>query len=259
MGILNATPDSFYNKGINSDAGSLLREAEIMINEGAAILDIGGMSTRPDADTITVKEELDRTIPVIQDIKKQFPGIFISIDTYRSEVASEAVHAGADLVNDISAGMFDDKMYETVASLSVPYIAMHIQGDPKTMQVNPVYNDVAKEVLEYFIEKIKLIDAAGIKDGIIDPGFGFGKSLAHNYELLKSLHVFQLFEKPVMAGVSRKSMLYKLLGISPEEALNATTTIHMLALQQGACILRAHDVKAAVETIRLYKYYEDPV
>lgn len=257
MGILNATPDSFYTKGRENTIEDHLHKAEMMLSEGATILDIGGMSTRPNADEVSEGEEMDRVIPLIEKIKTSFAQSFVSIDTYRSAVARTAVHAGADIVNDISAGELDSSMLPTVASLNVPYIAMHMQGNPKTMQQQPHYNDIAFDVLQYFIKKITACEQAGIKDIIIDPGFGFGKTLTHNYQLLKLLHTLQIVGKPLLAGISRKSMVYKLLGTDADQALNGTTALHIFALQQGAKILRVHDVKEAVECIKLFSFYQN--
>lgn len=256
MGILNATPDSFYTRGRNSTPEAILEQAGKMIEEGALILDIGGMSTRPDAADVSPEEELDRVLPVISSIRKAFPDIFISIDTYRAAVAAAAVAAGADLVNDISAGDADDRMLGVVAGLQVPYIAMHMQGMPATMQQNPQYKNITLDVLDYFIQKINACTKAGIKDIILDPGFGFGKTMEHNYQLLKGMQALQVTGKAVLAGLSRKSMIYKLLGTGAEAALNGTTALHMLALQQGAAVLRAHDVKEAAECIKIFRYYQ---
>jgi dihydropteroate synthase len=256
MGILNATPDSFYTQDKYSHAGALLDKAGQMLEEGAGILDIGGMSTRPGAAVISEAEETDRVLPLIEQVRKHFPQAFISIDTYRAAVARAAVTAGADIVNDISAGDMDPGMLSTVAGLQVPYILMHMQGTPATMQDNPSYTDVAEEVLQFFITKTAPCRAAGIRDIILDPGFGFGKTQTHNYRLLKGLHTLRITGLPILAGLSRKSMVYRVLGTDAGQALNGTTALHMLALQQGATLLRVHDVKEAVECIRLYAYYQ---
>jgi len=255
MGIINATPDSFYTRDRYVSLRDKEQLAAGMVEAGAAILDIGGMSTRPGAEEITLEEERSRVLPLIRSLKKAFPEILISIDTYRSRIAEEAVLAGADMVNDVSAGNMDPAMAEVVAALEVPFIAMHMQGTPRTMQQHPVYEDVAKDILDFFIKKITALEQAGIRDIIIDPGFGFGKSLEHNYQLLGKLHTFSILEKPLLAGISRKSMLYRLLQISPDDALNATTAANMLLLMQGAAILRVHDVREAVECVKLYEYY----
>ena len=251
MGIINATPDSFFanSRGLKINEAVLL--AEKMINEGATIIDIGGQTTKPGSDAITSAEEIDRVVPVIEAIANSFPEILISVDTYYADVAETAVTAGACIVNDISGGMFDEDIIPTVAKLNVPYILMHIQGVPKTMQDNPSYKNITTEILDYFIERINLCKQAGIKDVIIDPGFGFGKTIEHNYQLLQSLHAFQMFDYPLLVGVSRKGMIYKPLNISADEALNGTTVLNTIALQQGAQILRVHDVKEAKQAIDL--------
>jgi len=256
MGILNATPDSFYTQGRKTSLSEQVDNAGNMLEAGASILDIGGLSSRPGAAEITEAEEADRVLPVIDQVRKHFPAAFISIDTYRAAVAREAVPGGADIVNDISAGSLDEQMISTVAALDIPYIAMHMAGTPRTMQQEPHYDNVTLEVMEYFIKKIGHCREAGIKDIILDPGFGFGKTTAHNYQLLKGMHTFEILGCPVLAGISRKSMIYKFLGTDAEHALNGTTALHMLALQQKAAILRAHDVKEAAECIRLFSYYQ---
>lgn len=256
MGILNITPDSFYTKGKDNQINLHLENASKMCENGASIIDIGGMSTRPDAIEISEQEECDRVLPVIEAIQKHQPSFFISVDTYRSHVAKLAVEAGADIVNDISAGNLDKNMIETVARLNVPYIAMHMKGTPQTMKDKTDYENLPLEILHYFIEKTKECRAAGIKDLIIDPGFGFAKNLNQNYLLLKNLHLFKTLELPILAGLSRKSMIYKLLNSSPEEALNGTTILNTLALQQGAEILRVHDVVAAKELVEILAFYQ---
>ncbi len=256
MGILNVTPDSFYDGGKYATEAELLHQTELMLNKGARIIDIGGMSSRPGAAMIDVETELQRLIPAIIAISQRFPEAVISADTVRAKVAKEAVMAGAGMINDISAGSIDSELLPTVAQLGVPYILMHIQGKPENMQVNPVYTDVVKEVLQFFIEKLSRLRSLGIKDVIIDPGFGFGKTVAQNYELLKHLQTFQLMGLPILAGVSRKSMICKVLGVNPDKALNGTTALHTLALLNGASILRVHDVKEAVEVVELLKAYE---
>lgn len=254
MGILNASPDSFYTLPDGSNGRSLTLLAENMLEEGASILDIGGMSTRPGANLLTTEEEWNRIKGPLKEIRRIFPEAILSIDTFRSDIARRAVDAGANMINDISAGELDGQMLATVAGLKVPYIAMHMQGTPQTMQENPHYNIVTQEILDYFILKTKQMEDAGIKDIIIDPGFGFGKTIAQNYQLLNELDTFSILEKPVLAGISRKSMIYKLLGIQPAEALNATTALNMIALQKGADILRVHDVKEAMQCIQLFQY-----
>jgi dihydropteroate synthase len=253
MGIINATPDSFYKGNINDDILSL---ATKMIADGAAILDIGGQSTRPGSERITAEEETKRVLPVIELISKNFPDIIISIDTYNSKVAAAAVEAGAAIVNDISAGNMDKNMITTVAALKVPYICMHMQGTPNTMQDAPNYDDVAKEVLGFFIAKIAQCKKAGIMDIIIDPGFGFGKTIAHNFSLLKKLEVFKILHVPILAGLSRKNTIYKTLNTTAGNALNGTTALNTIALMNGATILRVHDVKEAAEAITLFTAYK---
>jgi len=255
MGILNATPDSFYNKGQESDPDSLLRNAEKMLNDGAAILDIGGTSTKPGAALIDTEDELARVIPVIAAIHKRFPDAWLSVDTYNSVTANEAIITGASIINDVSAGRFDTNMLKTVAALRVPYIAMHMQGTPETMQQGPHYKDVVTEVLDYLQDTSSQCSEAGITDIIIDPGFGFGKTVEHNFQLLNALHNFRILSKPILAGISRKSMVCKPLHVNPEHALNGSTALHIVALQQGANILRVHDVKEAMEVIKLYQQF----
>ncbi len=253
MGILNATPDSFYNKGQQSDEISLLRNAEKTLKDGAAILDIGGASTKPGQELISADEELERVMPVVITIHKNFPEAWLSIDTYSARVAKEAAEAGVSIVNDVSSGRFDGAMLRTVGELKVPYIAMHMQGTPKTMQQEPQYKDVVDEVKRYLQDVCEQCEQAGIAEVIIDPGFGFGKTVEHNFQLLRSMRTFSTLGKPILAGLSRKSMICKPLRVNPEHALNGTTALHMVALQQGANILRVHDVKEAVEVIELFR------
>jgi len=257
MGILNITPDSFYAGSRAKGEAAILKKATQMLEEECHIIDIGGMSSRPGAAMISVEEELQRVIPAIELILKHFPETIISIDTFRAAVAKAAVEAGAGMVNDISAGNIDDQMFETVAALKVPYIMMHMQGTPETMQQNPQYENIITDILDFFVWKIEKLRTLGVLDIILDPGFGFGKTLQHNYQLLRFLHCFKLPGLPILAGVSRKSMIYKLLDTAAEKALNGTTALHMLCLQEGAKILRVHDVKEAVECIRLWKYYQE--
>ena len=254
MGILNVTPDSFYAKSRVTTEQQILAQAEKMLREGATILDIGGMSTRPGAAEVSETEEVYRTIKNIANIANNFPNTRISIDTYRSKVAAEAVAAGAHIVNDVSNGRHDALLLPTVAALGVPYILMHSIGNSVTMQQNPEYNDVTKSVFDFFILKIKELRTLGIQEIWLDPGFGFGKTVEHNYELLRNLSVFKTLGCPLLVGVSRKSMIYKPLQISPEAALPATSALHLYALQQGAQVLRTHDVAEAIQTIELYKY-----
>lgn len=252
MGILNATPDSFFNKGRDSDAEGILRNANSMIEEGASILDVGGASTKPGAAIIDPVLEQERVAAIIEAIRAAFPEIWISADTYHASTARVAVLAGADIINDVSAGSIDSNMMQTVAGLKVPYIAMHMQGTPATMQQYPQYEDVVYEVRDYLRNAVDQAVTTGITDVIIDPGFGFGKTVEHNFHLLRGLHTFRMLGKPVLAGISRKSMICRTLGITPEYALNGTTALHMVALQQGAGILRVHDVKEAMEVIQLF-------
>lgn len=251
MGIINVTPDSFFEGHSPLGLEGIVTLAGKMIDDGAIILDIGGQSTRPGSERIKADREIDRVVPVIEAILSKYPDTIISIDTYQSRVAEIAVNAGASIVNDISAGEMDKEMIGMVASLRVPYICMHIKGTPETMQKDIHYDNVVKEVLDYFIFKIAACKAAGILDIIIDPGFGFGKTIAHNFRLLQQLEIFKLLEKPVLVGISRKSTIYKTLGISANEALNGTTVLNTIALLNGAAILRVHDVKEAKEAIAL--------
>lgn len=256
MGIINATPDSFYKGHLNAGEGTILTMAGKMIEEGAAILDIGGQSTRPGSKPIGAEEEINRVLPLIKKIHTEFPDTVISIDTYNSMVARAAVEAGASIINDISGGNLDKDMLRTVAALKVPYICMHMQGEPATMQKEPMYTDVVKEVLDFFITKIDECNRFGIKDLIIDPGFGFGKTIEHNFQLLKRLHVLSITNKPILAGLSRKSTIYKTLSVTATDALNGTTVLNTMALLNGASILRVHDVKEAREAILLYNAYK---
>jgi dihydropteroate synthase len=252
MGILNVTPDSFYDGGKYQNEKAVLNQVEKMLQDGAAIIDIGGMSSRPGAEIISEKEELNRVIPHLINIQKEFPDAIVSIDTINSKIAKAAIENGASLVNDISSGRIDEKMFETVAELGVPYVLMHMQGKPKDMQKNPNYENVIQEILDFFIKEIDKLQNLGIKDIVLDVGFGFGKTVQHNYQILKNLHVFKMLEYPILAGISRKSMIHKVLDITPKEALNGTTALHMVALQEGAKILRVHDVKEAVEVVKLH-------
>lgn len=257
MGILNLTPDSFYGTSRISSVDAALERVETCLKEGAALIDIGAYSSRPGADEVTAEEELKRMIPAIAAISKWFPEAKLSIDTFRAKVAKESIEAGAHLINDISGGELDEMMFETVASLKVPYILMHMKGDPQTMQKDPVYKNIGLEVVDYFAEKLHKLQQLGVNDIILDPGFGFAKTVAHNYQLLNQLEYLDLFGLPVLAGFSRKSMIYKFLGITPEEALNGTTVLNTIALQKGATILRVHDVKAAAECIALVEKMQE--
>lgn len=257
MGILNVTPDSFYASSRKTAVNDLLRVAEKMVEEGATFLDIGGYSSRPGAENIPVEEEIQRVTAPIVAINKEFPEIIISIDTFRSEVASTALDAGAKLVNDISAGRLDDRMIEMVGRRGVPYVAMHIRGTPQTMNEKTNYDHLLREVAVYFSEVKNKCLHAGIKDLIIDPGFGFAKTLEQNHYLLKNLPYFLSLHCPILVGVSRKSMIFRLLGSSANESLNGTTALNSIALFGGASILRVHDVKEAVETVKLISYLND--
>lgn len=251
MGIINTTPDSFFAGSRKVFTDAIIRQTATMLEEGAGMIDIGGQSTRPGSSPVSEEEELSRVIGGIEAIHHHFPECIISVDTYYARVAREAVAAGASIVNDISAGTLDPAMTETVASLRVPYVLMHIQGTPQTMQQSPHYDNVTREVLDFFAARLAALQQAGITDIIIDPGFGFGKTHAHNFELLGQLPVFKILEKPLLIGLSRKGTIYKTLKIKAEEALNGTTVLNTIALMKGANILRVHDVKAAVEAITL--------
>jgi len=252
MGILNVTPDSFFDGGKYRDEKRIINQVEIMLNDGANFIDIGGYSSRPGADDVSEDEELNRVVPIVALILKHFPKTLISIDTFRSRVAEQSIRAGAALINDISAGKLDPDMLSTIGKLGVPYIMMHMRGNPKTMQQHTDYKDLLKEVLSYFAERISVAHNEKITDIIIDPGFGFAKTLNQNYELLSAMELLQITEKPILAGVSRKSMIYKTLNTTAEHALNGTSALHMVALQKGASILRVHDVKEAVECVILF-------
>lgn len=256
MGIINATPDSFYEGHLNKPANDILALAGKMIADGAAILDIGGLSTRPGSQPVSVEEETDRVLPVIEGILAVYPQIILSIDTYNSQVAKAAVNAGAHIINDISGGNLDTDMISTAATLGVPYVCMHMQGTPATMQQLAIYDNVVKDVLDFFIAKIETCHKAGIKDIIIDPGFGFAKTIEHNFQLLKELAVLKITGKPILAGLSRKSTVYKTLGVTAAEALNGTTVLNTMALMNGASILRVHDVREAIEAVKLFKAYK---
>ena len=256
MGIINATPDSFYKESRKQHIDEIMQLAEKMITEGANIIDIGGQSTRPGSERIGVQEETDRTAPAIERIMQHFPDAIVSIDTYSSDVAKAGVKAGASMVNDISSGDMDEAMIPVVAALRTPYICMHMQGTPDTMQKDPQYENVSLTVLDYLAGKVDQCRKAGMDDIIIDPGFGFGKTIAHNFALLQSLPALQIIKRPVMVGLSRKSTIYKTLHITAEEALNGTTVLHTIALMNGANILRVHDVRAAKEAIDLFMAYK---
>jgi dihydropteroate synthase len=252
MGIINVTPDSFFDGGIYTTESAIVKRAAKILEEGGGFIDIGAMSTRPGAKEISSEEELGRLIPAVRAVKREFPGAALSVDTYRSDVV-KAVYSeiGDFIVNDISGGLFDDTMFETVADLHLPYILMHTTGKSDFMQKSPVYEDVVKEVILFLAARVQKLKLLGVCDIIIDPGFGFGKTADHNYELLNRLDAFRLFELPVLVGMSRKAMIWRELEITPGESLNGTTVLNTLALAGGCDILRVHDVKEAVETIKL--------
>ncbi|MEO8087525.1 MAG: dihydropteroate synthase [Bacteroidota bacterium] len=251
MGILNITPDSFYDGGNFENESSMLNYAHKMIDEGAKIIDVGAQSTRPGAELVSSKNEWLRLQKPLALLRKTFPEVIFSVDTFYAEVAANAAQEGADIINDISGGTMDMKMFETIGRHKIPYVLMHIQGNPQSMQLDPTYKDVVKEVMDFFSDSIFRLNAAGVTDIIIDPGFGFGKTTDHNFKLLNNLDLFKIFDRPILAGLSRKSMVNKVLGTKPENALNGTTVLNTLALLKGANILRVHDVKEAVETIKL--------
>ncbi|MGJ5642030.1 dihydropteroate synthase [Formosa sp. S-31] len=251
MGILNLTPDSFYDGGSYKNEADILKQVELMLQQGATFIDVGAYSSRPDAEHVSEAEELKRILPVVELLVKTFPDILLSIDTFRSTIAKACIEAGAALINDISAGHLDDNMLKIVGQLKVPYIMMHMRGTPQTMQQHTSYKDLTQDILFYFSERIAQARAHGIIDCIIDPGFGFSKTTAQNFELLNKLELLQFTELPLLVGVSRKSMIYKTLNISAKEALNGTSVINTISLQKGASILRVHDVKEAMECISL--------
>ena len=257
MAVININADSFYEKSRFTERGGILKQAETHLREGAIFLDIGGMSSRPGAPISNAKEEVEKIVPVIKSLKKEFPDAFISIDTVHSAVASAAYQEGAVLVNDISAGAIDPDMFPFLAKTNIPYVLMHLKGVPRNMQDNTNYKDVSLDVLDFLILKYQALKELGVKDIIIDPGFGFGKDVVQNYELLQNLSIFKILECPLMVGLSRKSMIYKVIDGTPEDALHGTTALHFFALQQGALILRAHDVKPAIDTIRVWKALEN--
>ena len=251
MGVLNVTPDSFFDGGQNNSISTALKQVEKMMNEGATFIDVGGYSSRPNASDVSIENEIRRTSPIISSIKKQFPSALISIDTFRSEVAKEAINSGACIINDISAGKLDDKMFEFIANVKKPYIVMHMRGNPQNMQSKTSYSNVANEVIKELSQTTKTLALKGVNDVIIDPGFGFSKTLNQNYMLLNNLESLQILERPILVGVSRKSMIYNLLKNKPENALNGTTAINTIALLKGANILRVHDVKEAFEITQI--------
>ena len=251
MGILNLTPDSFYDGGKYRDHADCLNQVERMLHQGATFIDVGAYSSRPNAEHVSEAEELRRLTPVLSLILKEFPEVLISVDTFRAQVAKAAIEAGAALINDISAGQLDAKMMATVGGLKVPYIMMHMRGTPQTMQKQTHYDDLIKEVLFYFSERLVEARSHGITNIIVDPGFGFAKTREQNFNLLNQLELFQSIEHPLLVGISRKSMIYKTLGISVENALNGTSILNTIAIEKGAAILRVHDVKEAMECVQL--------
>jgi dihydropteroate synthase len=253
MGILNLTPDSFYDGGKYKSATEILRQVGKMLREGATFIDMGAYSSRPKAIHISEDEELSRLLPVLELVVKEFPEALISIDTFRSHIADQAIQSGACMVNDISGGSMDENMFATIAKLQVPYILMHMVGTPQTMQQHVQYEDLIKDMIFYFSQKVFELRKLGVNDLILDPGFGFSKTLDQNFELLQKLELFSGMDLPILAGLSRKSMLYKLLGLDADRALNATTSVNTIALMKGASILRVHDVQEAMETVRIFE------
>jgi dihydropteroate synthase len=253
FGILNLTPDSFYDGGQNGNVEASIRNVKKMLNDGADIIDVGAYSSRPGAKEVSEQEEIDRLLPTVEKISSLFPNTKISVDTFRSKVALHAIKQGAHIINDISGGDLDPDIWNVSAQFNTPYIAMHMQGTPENMQKNPSYVNVVDDILLSFSTKINEMKKSGLKDIIIDPGFGFGKTLDQNYEILKRLSEFSILEHPLLVGVSRKSMIYSLLNTTPQDALNGTTAIHMLALEKGIDFLRVHDVKAAKEAITIWE------
>lgn len=252
MGVLNLTPDSFYDGNTNINILNVEQKINLYISEGVTIIDIGAVSTRPGINLVSEKEEWNRLLPALKIIQKYRHSVVFSLDTFRSQLAKEAINEyGISIINDISAGSLDEKMFSTIAELKVPYIIMHMQGTPETMQNNPQYNNIIQEICMFFSEKIAQLKLLGVNDIIIDPGFGFGKTLEQNYSLLNNLNTFKIFDLPLLVGMSRKSMIYKHLGTTPEHALNGTTVVNTIALLNGADFLRVHDVKEAVETIKI--------
>nr|WP_183575717.1 dihydropteroate synthase [Mucilaginibacter sp. X5P1] len=253
MGIINLTPDSFYADSRKQDTGSALQQAEKMLTDGATFLDIGAYSSRPGAEDISIQEELDRLLPVVEAIVKAFPDAVLSIDTFRAGVAEAAIKAGAHIINDIGGGGLDADMFATIARLQVPYILMHMKGTPQNMNQLAQYEDVFNEVYDYFTDKYHQLKQLGVKDVILDPGFGFAKKTEHSYTLMNRLQDFNVLQLPLLVGISRKNMIYKTLGITAAEALNGTTALNTIALTKGANILRVHDVKEAVEAVRIWE------
>jgi len=259
MGVLNVTPDSFYDGGVYSNEKKILLQVEKMISDGADIIDIGGFSSKPGAKTISVKEEEKRVIPIIKLINNTFNKIIISVDTFRGEIAEKSLNEGASIINDISGGNLDKNIYQIANKYRVPYIMMHMKGVPANMQANPKYENINYEIIKDFSYKIDLAEKKGVCDIIIDPGFGFGKSIEHNYQILNNIKLYTVLKKPILVGISRKSMIYKLLKTDPSKALNGTTSLNTIALINGANILRVHDVKEAKEVIKLYSFLKENV
>ncbi|MEZ0181367.1 dihydropteroate synthase [Flavobacterium oncorhynchi] len=252
MGILNVTPNSFFDGGKYKNEDDIISQVGKMLSEGATFIDIGAYSSKPSAEFVSEQEEIDRIVPAIELILKHFPQSLLSIDTFRAEVAKASIESGAAIINDIAAGELDNKMFDVIAKYNVPYIMMHMRGNPQTMQSLTQYDDIVKEMLFYFSEKVQKARSLGINDLILDPGFGFAKTTDQNYEVMQKMELFNLLELPVLAGISRKSMIYKTLDIAPQEALNGTTFLNTIALTKGAKILRVHDVKEAVECVTLF-------
>ena len=259
MGVLNVTPDSFYDGGIYSSEKKILKQVEKMVLDGADIIDVGGYSSKPGATPITVEEEEKRVIPIIKLIYKTFKERIISVDTFRSEISEKSINAGASIINDISGGDLDNNIYKIAGKYKTPYIIMHMRGNPSNMQNNPVYKNINYEIIKDLSKKIDLAQNNGVCDIIIDPGFGFGKTIEHNYQILNNLKLYKILDKPILVGISRKSMIYKLLKTEPSKALNGTTVLNTIALINGANILRVHDVKEAKEVIKLCSFLKENV
>lgn len=259
MGVLNVTPDSFYDGGVFSNEKKILAQVEKMILDGADIIDIGGFSSKPGAKTISLKEEEKRVIPIIKLINKTFNKIIISVDTFRSEIAEKSLNEGASIINDISGGDLDKNIYQISYKYKAPYIMMHMNGVPSNMQNNPKYENINHDIIKDFTSKIDSAEKKGVCDIIIDPGFGFGKTIQHNYQILNNLKLYTVLKKPILVGISRKSMIYKLIKTDPSKALNGTTSLNTIALINGANILRVHDVKEAKEVIKLYSFLKENV
>ena len=259
MGVLNVTPDSFYDGGIYSSEKKILKQVEKMVLDGADIIDVGGYSSKPGATPITVEEEEKRVIPIIKLIYKTFKERIISVDTFRSEISEKSINAGASIINDISGGDLDNNIYKIAGKYKTPYIIMHMRGNPSNMQNNPVYKNINYEIIKDLSKKIELAQSNGVGDIIIDPGFGFGKTIEHNYQILNNLKLYKILDKPILVGISRKSMIYKLLKTEPSKALNGTTVLNTIALINGANILRVHDVKEAKEVIKLCSFLKENV